>query len=170
MSVDLTQAREALADPFVLERLEHGYRLGVVHRGARIEMVDVAHLRAALAEVDRLTAEDAAAVEQINALAEDNDRLAARVTELEQARARDVAGIAAHVRALKVDASAKHAPWKRIFRLIADAIERGDWHDGTLPADPRDARIAELEAAARAVLSLTGKPLDEIDAALDVRR
>lgn len=31
---------------------------------------------------------------------------------------------------------------------IADAIERGDWYDAPLPPDARDARIAELEAAA----------------------
>lgn len=29
---------------------------------------------------------------------------------------------------------------------IADAIERGDWRDAPLPPDPRDARIAALEA------------------------
>lgn len=85
----------------------------------------------------------------------------ARVDALEasqhKARARDVAAIVGWVRkeatrrantseaagntGTAMTAAIQYAElW-----LAADAIERGEWHDGTLPPDPRDARIAELE-------------------------
>lgn len=97
------------------------------------------------------------------ALAAEVDRLTARVAELEhleasqhKARARDVAGIVGWLRkeAVKkantseaagntgagLTASIQYAElW-----FTADAIERGDWHDGTLPADPRDAERLNL--------------------------
>lgn len=88
----------------------------------------------------------------------------ARVDELEhleasqhKARARDVAAIVGWVRRREEETRRElNAPgpagetahlrgqhWA--YDVAADAIERGDWHDGTLPPDPRDARIAELQ-------------------------
>lgn len=107
---------------------EHGF-------GVRAHPDNVPHLRAALAEVARLSA---------------------RVAELERERAGDVAGIvgwlrnAAARRAKAADdrgntgsgmtAAIQYAE----LAIAADAIERGDWREGVLPADPRDAEIARL--------------------------
>lgn len=146
---DLTQARAALAQsdhpcgvlhsaPDLEGEIKEACALAPGHDGAHYgyaPFVDwKVHLRTALAEVDRLTA---------------------RVADLEhleasqhKARARDVAGIVGWLRkeAVKkantseaagntgagLTASIQYAElW-----FTADAIERGDWHDGTLPADP----------------------------------
>ena len=154
----------SLTDSIRAERAAIGYDHGVN---------DGRHIRTLLAEVDRLTAEEAAAVEQINALADDNDRLDREV----KARTGDVARIAWFLRSMNLTASEAtgeefvQAVLRRGVRFsdgearlkaeardiaasearlaltkAADAIERGDWRDAPLPPDPRDARIAALEA------------------------
>lgn len=166
---DLTQARAALAQsdhpcgvlhsaPDLEGEIKEACALAPGHDGAHYgyaPFVDwKVHLRTALAEVDRLTA---------------------RVADLEhleasqhKARARDVAGIVGWLRkeAVKkantseaagntgagLTASIQYAElW-----FTADAIERGDWHDGALPVDPREAQLA----AARRLIADDYMPWD----------
>jgi hypothetical protein len=127
MSADLTQAREALAtmDRWAGQAKDRNRDLTTHERYVLGE-----HLCAALARVDELEARNAA-LERLEA-------------SQHKARARDVAAIAGWLREEAEELSTERG--QRIFMGAADAIERGDWHDGVLPPDPRDERLAALEA------------------------
>ncbi len=102
-----------------------------------------------LAEVDRLTARNAELEPFVTFHRGKVDGLNARIAELEQARARDVAGIVGWLRRRECTDSEHDSRWCPTCEHdedIATAIEAGDWHDGTLPADPRDAEIVALRA------------------------
>lgn len=152
---DLTQARAALAQsdhpcgvlhsaPDLEGEIKEACALAPGHDGAHYgyaPFVDwKVHLRTALAEVDRLTA---------------------RVADLEhleasqhKARARDVAAIVGWLRDLAESGGDEVV--SATMLVIAQDIERGDWHDGALPVDPREAQLA----AARRLIADDYMPWD----------
>ena len=146
MPADLTQAREALAGAHQMvsdlckRQGEPGWRRWVMSIPARPDydpdLVIGAGLRA-------------------------GDVLLARVDELEQARARDVAAIVGWLQDLAESGGDEVVSATMI--VIADQINRGDWHDGALPADPRDARIAALEADKADALRELADATDALD-------
>jgi hypothetical protein len=130
MPVDLTAAREALAEWDAMS--EHDQEGGA-------DFPDVDYLRAALARVAELEARNAT-LEHLEA-------------SQHKARARDVAAIVAWLRGTADKLTGNDY---REYTLIADAIERGDWHDGVLPPDPRDERIKALEAEVASLRAVVG--------------